>query len=184
MIKENTSLLMRGLLLVLLGLGLSAQQLSAQCALPTMAQTATNTAPGVTITTGSAPQVLTSTITVVGFQTQIIDLNVFTNLAHTFPGDLDITLTSPAGTIVTLTSDNGGTSDNSFGNGTIGTTWNDAGAARAALVGQGGTIGLGQAAVGAQRLQHHTFVELAQPHMVGAALAQQRGAGGSVVNGG
>ena len=45
-------------------------------------------------------------------------------------------------------------------------------------------LGLGQAAVGAQRLQHHALVELAQPHVVGAALAQQRGAGGSVVNGG
>ena len=33
MIKENTSLLMRGLLIVLMGLGLSAQQISAQCAL-------------------------------------------------------------------------------------------------------------------------------------------------------
>ena len=34
-------------------------------------------------------------------------------------------------------------------------------------------LGLGQAAVGAQSLQHHALVELAQPYVVGAALAQQ-----------
>src|SRR5206468_3860942 len=37
------------------------------------------------------------------------------------PGDLDITLMSPAGTIETLTSDNGGGSANVF----AGTTWDD-----------------------------------------------------------
>jgi len=65
--------------------------------------------------------VAVSTINVAGAGTQLIDLNVLTNITHTFAGDLDITITSPAGTVVTLTSDNGGGSDNVF----AGTLWDD-----------------------------------------------------------
>ena len=44
------------------------------------------------------------------------------NLHHAhLPSDLDITLTSPAGTVVTLTTDNGGTADDVFN----GTLWDD-----------------------------------------------------------
>jgi subtilisin-like proprotein convertase family protein len=48
-------------------------------------------------------------------------LNLTTDITHTWADDLNITLTSPAGTIVTLTTDNGGTNDNVFN----GTVWND-----------------------------------------------------------
>ena len=44
-----------------------------------------------------------------------------TNIAHSFSADIDMTIKSPAGTIVTLTSDNGSTLDNVFN----GTVWND-----------------------------------------------------------
>ena len=53
--------------------------------------------------------------------TFICQVKVTTDITHTFPGDLDMTLTSPAGTVVTLSTDNAGTSDNAF----AGTTWQD-----------------------------------------------------------
>jgi subtilisin-like proprotein convertase family protein len=52
---------------------------------------------------------------------QICGLTVTTDITHTYSADLDITLTSPAGTIVTLTTDNGGVSDDVF----AGTIWSD-----------------------------------------------------------
>jgi uncharacterized repeat protein (TIGR01451 family) len=55
--------------------------------------------------------------------TYLFDLDVVTEITHTFAGDLDITLTSPAGTVVTLTTDNGAGNDNVFN----GTTWDDDG---------------------------------------------------------
>jgi subtilisin-like proprotein convertase family protein len=61
---------------------------------------------------------VTSTIVVSGLDTRILDLNVRTFITHTFNADLDITLTSPAGTVVTLSTDNGAGNDNVF-NGTI-----------------------------------------------------------------
>lgn len=65
--------------------------------------------------------VSTSTIVVSGAGSFLWDLNVVTGLQHTFAADLDITLTSPAGTVVTLTSDNGAGNDNVFD----GTLWDD-----------------------------------------------------------
>ncbi|MGE0636859.1 MAG: HYR domain-containing protein, partial [Bacteroidia bacterium] len=65
--------------------------------------------------------VVSSTITVSGIDPYILDLNVVTNITHTFAADLDVTITSPAGTVVTLTSDNGSGNDDIF----AGTTWND-----------------------------------------------------------
>ncbi|OWY25213.1 T9SS C-terminal target domain-containing protein [Sphingobacteriales bacterium UPWRP_1] len=44
-----------------------------------------------------------------------------TFITHTFNSDLDITLTSPAGTVVTITTDNGSSFDNVFN----GTLWDD-----------------------------------------------------------
>lgn len=66
--------------------------------------------------------VISDTITVVGVNPVLFNLTVNTNIAHTFNADLDITLTSPAGTVVTLSTDNGGTNANVF----AGTTWDDA----------------------------------------------------------
>ena len=67
----------------------------------------------------------TYSINVSGMGTRLLDLNLQTFITHTFPGDLDITLRSPSGTEVRITSDNGGGNDNVF-NGTI---WDDQGGA-------------------------------------------------------
>jgi subtilisin-like proprotein convertase family protein len=64
---------------------------------------------------------VTSNIVVSGAGSVLHDLNLTTFITHTFSGDLDVTITSPAGTVVTLTSDNGGASDNVFN----GTVWDD-----------------------------------------------------------
>ncbi|HTG18107.1 MAG TPA: proprotein convertase P-domain-containing protein, partial [Blastocatellia bacterium] len=63
----------------------------------------------------------TSTIAVAGAGTVICDINATVNITHTFAADLDFTLTSPSGTVVTLSTDNGGGNDNVFN----GTTFND-----------------------------------------------------------
>jgi subtilisin-like proprotein convertase family protein len=78
---------------------------------------ANNTA--VPIPTG--PGVITSTIDVSGADPYLLDVNALTNISHSFSADLDVTLTSPAGTVVTLTSDNGAGNDDVFN----GTTWDD-----------------------------------------------------------
>src|SRR5206468_12115310 len=67
------------------------------------------------------PAVVSSTIPIAGLGTSICRMNVTTDISHTFNGDLDITLMSPAGTVVTLTTDNGGGADNVF----AGTVWDD-----------------------------------------------------------
>ncbi|HEX5618468.1 MAG TPA: proprotein convertase P-domain-containing protein, partial [Solirubrobacteraceae bacterium] len=51
--------------------------------------------------------VVTSTITVAGAGTHLSDLDLALDVSHTFPRDLDITLMSPAGTVATVTTDNG-----------------------------------------------------------------------------
>jgi subtilisin-like proprotein convertase family protein len=51
---------------------------------------------------------LTSTITLSGGPILIADLNVGLNIPHTTTSDLVVTLTSPLGTVITLTSGNGG----------------------------------------------------------------------------
>ena len=73
----------------------------------------------VAIPTG--PAVVTSTIVVAGAGTAILDVDATTFIQHTFSADLDITITSPAGTVVTLTTDNGASNDNVFN----GTVWDD-----------------------------------------------------------
>ena len=64
---------------------------------------------------------LTKTIIVSGMTGKVIDVDVTTKFTHTFAGDNDVTIASPNGRIVTLTSDNGGGNDNVFN----GTTWDD-----------------------------------------------------------
>jgi subtilisin-like proprotein convertase family protein len=68
--------------------------------------------------------VATSTIAVSGLAPHIHDVDVLTNLPHTASGEIDMTVTSPAGTVVTLTTDNGGGLDNVF----AGTRWDDSAA--------------------------------------------------------
>src|SRR3954463_8316187 len=68
----------------------------------------------VTPTVVPANGVATSTIAVSGLAPHIHDVDVLTNLPHTQPDEVDMTVTSPAGTVVTLTTDNGGGFDNVF----------------------------------------------------------------------
>jgi subtilisin-like proprotein convertase family protein len=81
-------------------------------------QTFSTTTP-VAIPTG--PAVVSSTITVSGAGPSLWDVDLTTFIVHTFAADLDITLTSPQGTVVTLTTDNGAGNDNVFN----GTVWDD-----------------------------------------------------------
>jgi subtilisin-like proprotein convertase family protein len=67
------------------------------------------------------PAGLSESINVSGLQNGIQDINLFTDITHTFPADLDVTLTSPSGRVVTITTDNGGSNDDSF----HGTLWDD-----------------------------------------------------------
>jgi subtilisin-like proprotein convertase family protein/Zn-dependent metalloprotease len=67
--------------------------------------------PNTTIVTAGANNSYTDTI-VITDDAPITDVNVTINITHTWSGDLDITLTSPEGTSVELTSDNGGSGDN------------------------------------------------------------------------
>jgi subtilisin-like proprotein convertase family protein len=64
---------------------------------------------------------VTSTIVVSGLAPNIGDVDVITSIASTSALDIDMTVTSPAGTVVTLTTDNGGSFDNVF----AGTRWDD-----------------------------------------------------------
>ena len=57
-------------------------------------------------------------INVVGLPYRISQVKIFTKITHTSSADLDIILTSPAGTMTTLTTDRGGVNDNIF-NGTL-----------------------------------------------------------------
>jgi|CXWL01.1.fsa_nt_gi uncharacterized repeat protein (TIGR01451 family) len=65
--------------------------------------------------------VSTSTLSVTTANTFLWSVSVTANISHTFAADMDITLTSPGGTIVTLSTDNGAGNDNVF----AGTTWDD-----------------------------------------------------------
>jgi subtilisin-like proprotein convertase family protein len=64
---------------------------------------------------------VSSTITVSGLDSYIDNAGVLTLVLHELVADLDIDVTSPAGTTVTLTTDNGGTNSNTFD----GTFWDD-----------------------------------------------------------
>ncbi|WP_452601495.1 zinc-dependent metalloprotease [Pontimicrobium sp. MEBiC06410] len=63
------------------------------------------------ISASGAGNTITSTVNV-GADFPITDVNVTINIDHSWAADLDITLTSPAGTVIELTSDNGGSGDN------------------------------------------------------------------------
>ncbi len=65
--------------------------------------------------------VVTSSLEVSGAGPYLWDVDVLTTITHTWPDDLEITLRSPAGTIVTLTTDNGDGNNDVFG----GTLWDD-----------------------------------------------------------
>ncbi len=64
---------------------------------------------------------VTSTISVAGAGGYMLDVDLTTFVVNAFPDDLVVTLTSPAGTVVTITSNNGGESNDPFN----GTVWDD-----------------------------------------------------------
>jgi subtilisin-like proprotein convertase family protein len=81
---------------------------------------------GATITTGAGNEVL-SVATIADSGTIGTDItldNVGIDINHTWASDLDITLTSPAGTVLELTTDNGGSAVDAY----IGTIFQDGGA--------------------------------------------------------
>jgi uncharacterized repeat protein (TIGR01451 family) len=71
----------------------------------------------------AGPSVVSSSIPVSGVATYLLDVDITTSIQHTANDDLDVTVASPAGTVMTLTTDNGGFNDNVFN----GTVWNDDG---------------------------------------------------------
>jgi subtilisin-like proprotein convertase family protein len=70
-------------------------------------------APGTTLGTTTDTQVWASA------DTYIFEVALYTEITHTSNGDLDMSLTSPGGTTVIFSTDNGSTLDNAFN----GTTW-------------------------------------------------------------
>ncbi len=100
-------------------LGTWALEITALDTAPTPTTTSTTNFTAVPIPTG--PAVVTSTLTIAGLTNPICDVDFAAFITHTFNGDLDITLASPAGTVVTITTDNGSLNDNVYN----GTFWND-----------------------------------------------------------
>jgi subtilisin-like proprotein convertase family protein len=90
---------------------------------PPGATSTTNTITNSTPVAISDSSTVTSTLLVSGLAPYLWDLDLRTFITHTWSADLDITLTSPQGTVVTITTDNGSNNDNVF-NGTI---WDDDG---------------------------------------------------------
>lgn len=75
-------------------------------------------APLLAITNGAPVQ---SNIDFSSLRGEICSISANLNITHTFAADLDITLTSPEGTVIPLTTNNGGSNDNVF----AGTTFTD-----------------------------------------------------------
>lgn len=69
------------------------------------------------------PAGVSKTIVVAGQNPDIWDIDVNVNITHTWASDMDITIQSPAGSIVVLSTDNGGSNDNVYN----GTKWDDQG---------------------------------------------------------
>ena len=86
------------------------------CGSPATATSSSST--DVAIPDGGA---VAATLDVSGVGGVLRDVDAGTTIQHGFPHDIDMTLTSPAGTVVTLTTDNGDDWDNVF----RGTVWDD-----------------------------------------------------------
>ncbi|MFO1493581.1 MAG: proprotein convertase P-domain-containing protein [Lysobacterales bacterium] len=107
------------------GVGASQAGVTGPRAIPTApagcTPTTTNFTQSTPVAIPTGPAVVTSTVVVSGAGPYLWDLDVTTFITHTFAADLDVTITSPAGTVVTLTTDNGAGNDNVFN----GTVWDD-----------------------------------------------------------
>ncbi|MCB0328261.1 MAG: proprotein convertase P-domain-containing protein [Bdellovibrionales bacterium] len=75
--------------------------------------------PAILVVDGSPIQ---RTLEVSSARGEICSMTASISIPHTFPSDLDIFLTSPEGTVIPLTTDNGGSNDDCF----AGTTFTDA----------------------------------------------------------
>jgi subtilisin-like proprotein convertase family protein len=70
-----------------------------------------------------SPGTLVRTLNVAGLGTTLTKVVLYTEIPHTYNADIDMTLTSPAGTVVMVTSDNGYIYNDGFN----GTTWDPEG---------------------------------------------------------
>jgi gliding motility-associated-like protein len=70
---------------------------------------------GLSLSVGPDGGTVTTSTIEVGSGVEITDIDIQINIIHTWDSDLDITITSPSGTVVELTSDNGGSGDNYTG---------------------------------------------------------------------
>jgi len=69
----------------------------------------------------TGPSVVTSTTVVSGAGSYLADVDLRTSIEHEYAADLDVTLESPAGTVVTITTDNGENFNKPF----VNTLWDD-----------------------------------------------------------
>ena len=95
--------------------------LRAQDSLPVLTTTTVSASPAAAIPDNN-PTGISRTLTVAGAPVYLTDLNLTTILPHADSSDLDVTLKSPKGTVVTITTDNGKDDANLFN----GTLWDDA----------------------------------------------------------
>lgn len=89
------------------------------------------------VTIPAGPAVVASTIDVTSPDPYLFWVEVITGITHTFPADLDITVRSPQGTVVTLTTDNGENFQSAF----AAVTWHD-GASPGGQVPYSTTVGI------------------------------------------
>ncbi|MEO1260815.1 MAG: proprotein convertase P-domain-containing protein [Bacteroidota bacterium] len=97
---------------------LQPNALTAQVCGQAVTTTSVSDSPG-TLITGGAP--VAATITVSGADNILTDVNLTTEITHTWNGELDINLVSPSGTTVIISTGNGFNKRNTFN----GTVWDD-----------------------------------------------------------
>lgn len=88
----------------------------------TMATASTTLSNSTLTSIPDAGAAVTSTVSASALEPSLCGVKLTTNVTHTFPGDIEMTLTSPSGTAATVTDDQGSTNDNAF----AGTNWDSA----------------------------------------------------------
>ncbi len=92
--------------------------LSTLASAPTLVSNTFSQSPNLVIPATAPPNIVSDVMPISGLGTSLAEVELYIEVPHTFAGDLDITLTSPAGTVVQVTTDNGAGNDNVF-NGTL-----------------------------------------------------------------
>lgn len=85
----------------------------------TMATESTTLSNSTLTSVPDAGAAVTSTVSASGLDPSLCGVKLTTNITHDFPGDIEMTLTSPSGTVATVTDDQGATNDDAF----AGTIW-------------------------------------------------------------